>query len=506
MIKGRSIRDSHIAKSARSRVLLLLPLVIVILVSLSINSFMFASAESVGTWTSTTAYGGGAIYVQSCAIYAGYIYCVGGASSSGATSAVYYAPLTSTGVGAWTSTTAYGGGTIYEQSCAIYSGYIYCVGGHGSSGVTSAVYYAPLTSTGVGAWTSTTAYGGGTIYLHSCAIYSGYIYCVGGASSSGATSAVYYAPINFGSITTTTTASTRASSTTTTTVPTTTTETATSTITNTATATATATSSTTTTATDTATTTSTLSTTLISSFSTTETNTATQTSTILTTTTPQPVTSTTTLTQTSSTTQTATSSTTLTTINTQTSTRSIILQQTTTETQTSTPPLASTTLTQTQTSTETATSTVNVPTTLATTATQLQTATLQVTTTASPATTNLALLVEAASSGGTPIANDVVNLSSTQLNYFSSMTTNASGQVLFTGLNAGQYKVTSIVNHTLITTPLTLAGNTTVVLDPPSSTTAGHTTTTISVELILALIIAIGSGAVIAFRKQKSKI
>ena len=142
-------------------------------------------------WTSTTAYGGGVVYLQSCAISGGYIYCVGGA----ATSAVYYAPVTSSGVGTWTSTTAYGGGTVYGQSCAISGGYIYCVGGDIAGAASSAVYYASVSSSGVGTWHSTTAYGGGTVDLQPCAISGGYIYCVGGAIAGTPSSAVYYSPL-----------------------------------------------------------------------------------------------------------------------------------------------------------------------------------------------------------------------------------------------------------------------------------------------------------------------
>jgi len=66
---------------------------------------------------------------------------------------VYYALLSSGGVGAWTQTTSYPV-DVSSQSCVVNSGYVYCIGG------SNAVYYAPLSSSGVGAWTQTMSYPG----------------------------------------------------------------------------------------------------------------------------------------------------------------------------------------------------------------------------------------------------------------------------------------------------------------------------------------------------------
>jgi len=115
-----------------------------------------ASAESVGSWGSSPNFYPLKIDPQSCAIYSGYIYCVGGYATypSGhgvfVVDAVYYATVSPSGVGGWTSTTSYPTG-VATQSCAIYSGYIYCVGGVvdsvdtiSDSSWTSAVYYAEI--------------------------------------------------------------------------------------------------------------------------------------------------------------------------------------------------------------------------------------------------------------------------------------------------------------------------------------------------------------------------
>ena len=157
-----------------------------------------ASAESISSWSATTAYPT-PVGASSCAISSGFIYCVGGAIPSEYTSAVYFAPVSSSGVGTWSSTTSYPF-AIYQPSCDISSDFIFCVGGYpGGPSLTSAVYFAPVSSSGVGSWSSTTSYP--TLIIgNSCTISSGLIYCVGGntatSSPSGVTSAVYFAPVS----------------------------------------------------------------------------------------------------------------------------------------------------------------------------------------------------------------------------------------------------------------------------------------------------------------------
>ena len=143
------------------------------------------SAETLGSWTSTTPWNNsvsGGITGESCATYSGYIYCVGGFLARSPQSGVYFAPVSSSGVGTWAQTTSYPSG-FDQGSCAISGGYIYCVGGETDSNgdYTNAVYYAPVSSSGVGTWVSTTVYPI-IIEQESCAISGGYIYCVGGTS------------------------------------------------------------------------------------------------------------------------------------------------------------------------------------------------------------------------------------------------------------------------------------------------------------------------------------
>ena len=173
-----------------------------------VNSSYYATLSSngvVGTWTKTTEY---PAYIDSqyCVASSGYIYCVGGFTESNglnATSApsnsVWYAPISSSGIGTWSSSASYPSG-IYAPSCFGGSGYIYCVGGiDGNGNPLDDAYYATLNSTGVGTWTQTTTYQFQGIG-QACAVSSGYIYCVGGEESGGYTNAVYYAPASSGGI------------------------------------------------------------------------------------------------------------------------------------------------------------------------------------------------------------------------------------------------------------------------------------------------------------------
>ena len=159
-----------------------------------------------GSWNSTASYPI-PIDSQSCVASSGYIYCVGGNNETDGTNAdsiasssVWYAQLSSSGIGNWTASASYPY-NLYFSSCSAANGYIYCLGGADSSdNAVSAAYSAPLSPAGVGTWTQTTAYPLQESGL-ACAISSGYIYCVGGQGQLNSyTNAVYYAPISSGGI------------------------------------------------------------------------------------------------------------------------------------------------------------------------------------------------------------------------------------------------------------------------------------------------------------------
>jgi hypothetical protein len=150
------------------------------------------SSSGIGSWIKSASSYPAGIHLPSCFAADGYVYCVGGVDGSGnAVSTDYYASLSS-GVGTWTQTTAYPI-VANGQACAISSGDIYCVGGVGSSSYVNAVYYATVSSGGIGAWTKTGNYAQSV--FTDCVISSGYMYCVGGTGSSQLYGTTYYIPL-----------------------------------------------------------------------------------------------------------------------------------------------------------------------------------------------------------------------------------------------------------------------------------------------------------------------
>jgi hypothetical protein len=100
--------------------------VVILLVLLGGSASLFgglANAESLGSWVSTTSYPMG-IEEQSCAISSSLIFCVGGWTGSSVANAVYYATVSPSGVGSWSPTASYPTG-VEAQSCDIYLGYFY---------------------------------------------------------------------------------------------------------------------------------------------------------------------------------------------------------------------------------------------------------------------------------------------------------------------------------------------------------------------------------------------
>jgi len=170
--------------------------VLAALVVLALYSAPSAPPASSGPWNRAYPYplragGSAGVLGQSCVESAGYAYCVGGQDPDGnLTSAVYFAQATSAGVGNWTLSPNPYPQTVVHPSCAPYSGYVYCVGGaHDQNGDDVALsYFAPLSPAGVGNWSRTTSFPTPVDAL-SCVASVGDLYCVGGESESSGTDA-----------------------------------------------------------------------------------------------------------------------------------------------------------------------------------------------------------------------------------------------------------------------------------------------------------------------------
>jgi hypothetical protein len=148
--------------------------------------FPTPSTGQLGPWNGTTSYPL-PIAAMSCVTSDGFAYCVGGGNeaaprgSSGLNN-TYYASLLSSGIGQWIRTTDYPLMILYP-SCVANSGYIYCVSGtvgqtsSTSLNLTTDVFYAPLSPSGIGKWTQTTPFPN-PISPPPCIVDSSYIYCV----------------------------------------------------------------------------------------------------------------------------------------------------------------------------------------------------------------------------------------------------------------------------------------------------------------------------------------
>jgi hypothetical protein len=138
-------------------------------------------------------------FLPSCVAAGGYIFCLGGVDENGnSVGAAYFATLSSTGIGPWTSTTAYPL-PASGIGCVLSSATIYCVGGVTAGGqnpaFTSAVYYAQVSPGGISSWKSGPDYP--TSVSTDCVTVSGNVYCVGGfdGSSTQENNAVKYAAL-----------------------------------------------------------------------------------------------------------------------------------------------------------------------------------------------------------------------------------------------------------------------------------------------------------------------
>lgn len=128
------------------------------------------------------------------ATFNGFVYCVGGST----TSQVVFAEIQNDGtLSAWAATTAL---PVIRVGCSsfINNGFLYCIGGEDGAGAPqSTVFFAPVNLDGtVGAWASTSALPA-VRASHLCHVNNSFAYVTGGYDGAGdAQSDVYFAAIN----------------------------------------------------------------------------------------------------------------------------------------------------------------------------------------------------------------------------------------------------------------------------------------------------------------------
>ena len=160
------------------------------------NSVTSSNVGTVGIWNGATSLPSNIDYATSVE-YNGYIYEIGGCGSSCPESTVYYASINNDGsIGSWSSTTAFPSNVYYATSIA-YNGYVYVIGGEQfSDSYLTTVHYAQINSNGtLGSWNTTSALPTGSAYATSVE-YNGYVYYMGGANGFGGLNNTYYAQIN----------------------------------------------------------------------------------------------------------------------------------------------------------------------------------------------------------------------------------------------------------------------------------------------------------------------
>ena len=154
---------------------------------------------STGAW-STNANALPALREEQTSVAAnGYVYVIGGESTSGGSSqsTVYYAKLNADGsTGTWSTNANALPQGIKEGTSIIANSYVYVIGGTNGP-VQSTVYYAKLNADGsTGAWSTNANALPASRENHSSIVANGYVYVIGGDASSAGLSTVYYAKLN----------------------------------------------------------------------------------------------------------------------------------------------------------------------------------------------------------------------------------------------------------------------------------------------------------------------
>jgi N-acetylneuraminic acid mutarotase len=175
---------------------------------------------TIGSWTATTSFPSSSPTMPArddfgTAVYDGYLYVMGGYSVSNSgdcggvdCSGVFYASINSNGtIGSWNSTTAFPSSSPtmsdrYDFGTAVYNGYLYVMGGYSNSytgncytGYCNDVFGTTIAGAGaVGSWTASTGTSNGSLPVGinwaTSVVYNGYVYEIGGDTSSATSTAV----------------------------------------------------------------------------------------------------------------------------------------------------------------------------------------------------------------------------------------------------------------------------------------------------------------------------
>lgn len=153
----------------------------------------------VGSWTTSGSLLNTARYAHTSVVYKGYLYAIGGSVDK---TSVEYTQINAGGtLSSWMELTATPLNTPRGgHGSVVYNGYVYAIGGYNtSSGNLSSVEYAKVNDDDgtLSGWTVLSAAPLNTPRnSHSCVVYNGYLYVIGGSGGTPYLSSVEYARIN----------------------------------------------------------------------------------------------------------------------------------------------------------------------------------------------------------------------------------------------------------------------------------------------------------------------
>jgi N-acetylneuraminic acid mutarotase len=180
----------------------------------STNKVYYASLNtdgSVGSWQTASNSLPASLEAATSVVYNGYVYVMGGESTNGSLSTVYYASLNADGsVGSWQTASNSLPASLGGATSVVYNGYVYVMGGEDASSKVSSVYYAKLNSNGsVGTWQTSSSSLPDQISGATTVVNEGYVYVLGGEDNNyNIVTSIYYASLNAdGSVSTWQTAS-----------------------------------------------------------------------------------------------------------------------------------------------------------------------------------------------------------------------------------------------------------------------------------------------------------
>ncbi|HPS62208.1 MAG TPA: right-handed parallel beta-helix repeat-containing protein [Bacteroidales bacterium] len=162
------------------------------------NVYLQYAASDVGSWLTTTVLPQTLTGHRAVSWNDRYAYVIGGYNNLNCVNTVYYATISSGGIGSWTALNPLPV-ALRDPAVVIGTNTIYVMGGRDGSQVYNTIYYASINTDGtLGAWQTSAVTLPAALWGHTATYCMGYIYVVGGTSSlteNTALSSVWYTKV-----------------------------------------------------------------------------------------------------------------------------------------------------------------------------------------------------------------------------------------------------------------------------------------------------------------------